>query len=289
MGCLLVSKKRYVGYKYESPTQEVGVIESKGLETVRRDSCGVVQSAMQASLETLFTSCDLSRVKLGLEKYWLHILENRVPLKDFVFAKEVRAPPAALVSAKAMAKDPRAEPRYAERVPYVVVNGPPGARLMDLVVSPAEYFDKRARYSINCHYYINKQIIPSLERLLLLLGANIRSWYANLPRSSVKARRHVFASPMRRDFRPIDSFYMSKHCRLCGAIGMATLCQDCTADPQRSLLALHTAASRHEQAEMTLRLACVACGDRDAFASCCNVACRVWNHARALETDKVTL
>ncbi|RLN98691.1 hypothetical protein BBJ28_00016228 [Nothophytophthora sp. Chile5] len=313
MGCLLVSKKRYVGYKYESPTQEVGVIESKGLETVRRDSCGVVQSAMQASLETLFTSCDLSRVKLELEKHWLRILENRVPLKDFVFAKEVRAPPAALVSAKAMAKDPRAEPRYAERVPYVVVNGPPGARLMDLVVSPAEYFDKRARYSINCHYYINKQvraavpccyfrrgltvgsvllalqIIPSLERLLLLLGANIRSWYANLPRSSVKARRHVLASPMRRDFRSIDSFYMSKHCRLCGAIGMATLCQDCTADPQRSLLALHTAASRHEQAEMTLRLACMACGDRDAFASCCNVVCRVRNHARALETDRVTL
>jgi DNA polymerase zeta len=90
MGCVLVSKKRYVGNKFESPTQGVGVIESKGLETVRRDSCGVVQHAMQASLEALFASSDLSKVKEGLEKYWLQILENRVPLKEFIFAKEVR-------------------------------------------------------------------------------------------------------------------------------------------------------------------------------------------------------
>ncbi|OWZ17640.1 DNA polymerase zeta catalytic subunit [Phytophthora megakarya] len=175
MGCVLVSKKRYVGNKFEAPNQDIGVIESKGLETVRRDSCGVVQNAMQASLETLFASSDLSKVKEGMEKYWLQILENRVALKEFIFAKEVRlgtysngsAPPAALVSTKAMGKDPRAEPRYAERVPYVVVNGPPGARLMDLVVSPDEYFDKRKRYSINYHYYINKQV-----RMLPLQGAS---------------------------------------------------------------------------------------------------------------------
>ncbi|KAL4099442.1 hypothetical protein PRIC1_007247 [Phytophthora ramorum] len=302
MGCVLVSKKRYVGNKFEYPQQEVGVIESKGLETVRRDSCGVVQHAMQASLEALFASCDLSKVKEGMEKYWLQILENRVPLKDFIFAKEVRlgtysngsAPPAALVGAKAMGKDPRAEPRYAERVPYVVVNGPPGARLMDLVVSPDEYFDKRKHYSVNYHYYINKQIIPSLERLFLLTGANIRSWYATLPRSSVKARQHVLeiatpARPFGRGFRSIDSFYMSKHCRLCGSIGNDTLCQECTANPQRSLLAIHTATTRHEKAAMALRLACTACADRDASTSCNNVSCRVWNHIKLFEVDKATL
>ncbi|CAH0515493.1 unnamed protein product [Peronospora belbahrii] len=244
MGCVLVSKKRYVGNKFESPTQEAGVLDSKGIETVRRDSCGVVQHAMQHSLEKLFASCDLSKVKEGLEKYWLQILENRIPLQEFIFAKEVclgtytsgSAPPAALVSTKAMGKDPRAEPRYAERVPYVVVNGPPGARLMDLVVSPSEYYDQQKRYSVNYHYYINKQIIPSLERLFLLTGANIRSWYAALPRSSVKARQQAYdnVTPTRRDFRSIDSFYMSKHCRLCGSVGNETLCKECIANPQRS-------------------------------------------------------
>jgi hypothetical protein len=42
-------------------------------------------------------------------------------------------PPAAVVAARAMAADPRAEPRYGERVAYVVVAGPPNARLVDLV------------------------------------------------------------------------------------------------------------------------------------------------------------
>lgn len=53
-----------------------------------------------------------------------------IPTQDFVFCKEVRLgtyspnasvlPPAAIVAAKAMAVDPRAEPRFAERIPYVV-------------------------------------------------------------------------------------------------------------------------------------------------------------------------
>ena len=34
--------------------------------------------------------------------------------------------------------DPRAEPQYGERVPYVVKAGAPGTRLIDRVVSPEE-------------------------------------------------------------------------------------------------------------------------------------------------------
>ena len=51
------------------------------------------------------------------------------------YASDVYMPPSAIVASKAMANDPRAEPKYCERVPYVVVAGPAGARLMDLVRS----------------------------------------------------------------------------------------------------------------------------------------------------------
>lgn len=80
-----------------------------------------------------------AQVKEYLERQWHKILANRVSVQDFVFAKEVRlgtyspkaavVPPAAIVAAKAMATDPRAEPRFAERVPYVVVYGEPGKLL----------------------------------------------------------------------------------------------------------------------------------------------------------------
>ncbi|MCI08554.1 DNA polymerase zeta catalytic subunit-like, partial [Trifolium medium] len=88
------------------------------------------------------------QVKTYLQRQWKRILSGRVSLKDFIFAKEVRLgtysarisslPPAAIVATKAMRVDRRAEPRYAERIPYVVIHGEPGARLVDMVVDPLE-------------------------------------------------------------------------------------------------------------------------------------------------------
>lgn len=40
--CVLQTKKRYVGYMYESPDQLEPVFDAKGIETVRRDGCPAV-------------------------------------------------------------------------------------------------------------------------------------------------------------------------------------------------------------------------------------------------------
>ena len=75
----------------------------------------------------------------------MKIMKGTVSIQDFCFAKEVRLgtysdrgrlPPGALISARRMLKDPRAEPQYGERIPYVVITGAPGARLMDRCVAP---------------------------------------------------------------------------------------------------------------------------------------------------------
>jgi len=34
---VLLAKKRYVGFKYESPDEEEPIFDAKGIETVRRD------------------------------------------------------------------------------------------------------------------------------------------------------------------------------------------------------------------------------------------------------------
>lgn len=66
-------------------------------------------------------------------------------------------PPAAVVAAKAMYEDPRAEPAHAERIPYCVVYGEPGARLVDMVVTPTVLTDSRGRRRLHAKYYITKQ------------------------------------------------------------------------------------------------------------------------------------
>ena len=40
--CILQTKKRYVGFAYESLDQKVPEFDAKGIETVRRDGCPAV-------------------------------------------------------------------------------------------------------------------------------------------------------------------------------------------------------------------------------------------------------
>ncbi len=49
--CVLLTKKRYVGFKYEDLAEEEPVFEAKGIETVRRDGCPAVGKIMEKSLK----------------------------------------------------------------------------------------------------------------------------------------------------------------------------------------------------------------------------------------------
>lgn len=48
--CFLISKKRYVGYSYEHINQKEPIFDSKGIETVRRDTCKAVQYILEKSI-----------------------------------------------------------------------------------------------------------------------------------------------------------------------------------------------------------------------------------------------
>lgn len=61
--CVLLTKKRYVGFMYEAPRQAAGVFDAKGIETVRRDTCSAVAKMLERSLRILFTSKDVSQVQ----------------------------------------------------------------------------------------------------------------------------------------------------------------------------------------------------------------------------------
>lgn len=61
-GCFLLTKKRYVGYSYESPDQIEPVFDAKGIETVRRDTCGAVAKTLEQSLRLFFEHQDLLEV-----------------------------------------------------------------------------------------------------------------------------------------------------------------------------------------------------------------------------------
>jgi len=297
--CFLLTKKRYVGYSYESPEQTEPIFDAKGIETVRRDTCEAVAKTMEKSLRLFFEHQDLSEVKVYLQRQWSRILSGRVSLKDFVFAKEVRLgtyatrgssslPPAAIVATKAMRADPRAEPRYAERIPYVVIHGEPGARLIDMVVDPMELLAIDSPFRLNDLYYINKQIIPALQRVFGLVGGNLNQWLIEMPRPvrEAFAKRPSYAPNPHRT--RIDYYYLSKHCILCGELVQASahLCNQCS---QKGAAAAATAVigrtSKTEREMQHLAAICQHCGGGDWSVKCTSLACSVFYERRKVQKE----
>lgn len=221
---------------------------------------------------------DFMQVKNYLQRQWRRILSGKISLQDFVFAKEVRLgtysarasslPPAAIVAIKAMQIDPRAEPQYGERIPYVVIHGEPGARLVDMVVNPYILLDINSPYRLNELYYINKQIIPALQRVFGLVGADLKHWFSELPRlvrPTLAKCHYVSHSKSLNEFdydtmsetskmvqakrSRIDTYYISKHCILCGYLAQASsyLCSKCLKKEPVVAIAVIGKASRLER------------------------------------------
>lgn len=300
--CFLLTKKRYVGYSYENPDQSEPVFDAKGIETVRRDTCGAVAKTMEKSIRLFFEHQDIAEVKKYLQRQWTRILSGRVSLQDFVFAKEVRLgsycsrgstslPPAAIVATKAVRADPRAEPCYAERIPYVVVHGEPGARLVDMVVDPMELLASDSPFRLNDLYYINKQIIPALQRIFGLVGANLNQWLIEMPRPvrEAFAKRPGHAANLLRT--RIDYYYLSKHCILCGELVQASahLCNHCSQKGTAAATAVIGRTSKLERETQHLAAICRHCGGDDWGVDCTSLACPVFYERRKAQKDLQSL
>ncbi|XP_027107695.1 DNA polymerase zeta catalytic subunit isoform X2 [Coffea arabica] len=299
--CFLLTKKRYVGYSYESPDQSKPKFDAKGIETVRRDTCDAVSKTMEQSLRLYFEQQDIDKVNAYLLRQWTRIISGRVSLQDFVFAKEVRLgtyssrasslPPSAIVATKAMRADPRAEPRYAERVPYVVVHGEPGARLVDLVVDPMELLALDSHYRLNEVYYIRKQIIPALQRVFGLVGADLNRWFSDMPRPEREAvgKRHFYAPNQHRT--RIDFYYLSRHCILCGALVQASsyLCHNCSKSEATVATALIGRTAKLEKDIQHLAAICRHCGGGDwlleSGVKCTSLACSIFYERRKVQKE----
>ncbi|KAE9987820.1 hypothetical protein EG327_003611 [Venturia inaequalis] len=273
--CVLLAKKRYVGFKYEHPSQTEPEFDAKGIETVRRDGTPAEQKIEEKALKLLFRTQDLSQVKAYFQSQCSKIMQGRVSVQDFLFAKEVKLgtysdrgipPPGALIATKRMLADSRMEPQYGERIPYVVITGAPGARLIDRCVDP-ERLLKDDQVELDAEYYINKNLIPPLERIFNLVGANVRSWFDEMPKvqriRSIRAPAQLLNTAAANEGnsvakKTLESYLHSTTCLVCRSKlpppqpGVALpaaaqvqesplpICEDCASRPEKSLYALKT-------------------------------------------------
>ena len=271
--CVLLAKKRYVGFKYESKSQKEPEFDAKGIETVRRDGTPAEQKIEEKALKLLFRTADLSQVKSYFQKQCTKIMTGRVSIQDFCFAREVKLgtysdkgppPPGALISTRRMLEDPRAEPQYGERVPYVVITGAPGARLIDRCVAP-DVLLQNDHVELDAEYYISKNLIPPLERIFNLVGANVRQWYDEMPKFQRTRRvdRALVSDEHENAIvkKTLESYLKTSSCLVCRRKieEEEPICNDCLGQPHASLLILRARLNHAEKRRDKVAVICRSC------------------------------
>lgn len=146
---------------------------------------------------------------------------------NFDLSEKGVPPPGAAVAYRRILKDPRDEPQYAERVPYLISNAD-GRRLIDRARMPEELLSNRS-LSIDTEYYIRNLLIPPLSRIFNLVGADVEEWYDSMPKTKrlgkydkvggqMANKGHGKGKPGRTkgSGSRIDSHFKSSHCVVCG-------------------------------------------------------------------------
>ncbi|KAL1679814.1 hypothetical protein EV122DRAFT_276721 [Schizophyllum commune] len=297
--CVLLAKKRYVGFKYESVDEAEPGFDAKGIETVRRDGVAAQQKMTENCLKILFRTQDLSQVKDYCLRSWTKLMENRASVQDFVFAKEVRMgtysdkgppPPGVTVAARKQAADPNAEPHYAERVRYVIARGLPGSRLVERAFDPLEFLNN-SQLRLDAVYYITRVLMPPLERIFNLVGADIQQWYDQMPKVKDATQGSPRKWSPRKGDQPtmglldtlvnIEEHFQDYSCLRCGELAYDGVCDDCRTIPQTTAADLLTTIRTHELRSMQIQTICASCSKTPQAESiaCESLDCP-WMYAR---------
>ena len=283
--CILQTKKRYVGYMYETRDQTKPIYDAKGIETVRRDGIPATVKMLEKTIRILFETKNLSEVKQYVLNQFRKLQAGSVCIRDLTFAKEFRGlrgyrptacVPALELTRQGMRLDRRAVARVGERVPYVVVYGEPGLPLIQLVRSPDTVLEQ-PHLRLNCVYYITKVIVPALNRCLLLVGADAMAWYSQLPKKaptkSLIDTLRVGSDLQNRGRRQVISqYFAARRCIACGDTCVKALCNECSRDRSRAVILVSAQLGKLERDAEARALVCVTCAGW-AGRSCVSLDC----------------
>jgi DNA polymerase zeta len=275
--CILQTKKRYVGWMYESPS-DTPIVDDKGIETMRSDQCPVVANTLRDALKTLFRTPQgagferraSQRVRKCLQRWWKKILRGDLPISEYIFSRKVRSgykvlPPHMEVAMKKARKDPMSMPLPREYVAYVIVCGTSVSdkhKIVDLAVSPEEVVWS---YNIRInHLFYARHTLQVLDRMFKLAGWSVQLWYNEIPRPSFKHRlAGRFSGPARgHRGKDITQHFQSAHCYLCDdrmTIGTQFVCALCMEDRGRARYLIELKVSQKERVRAAAVSTCLQC------------------------------
>uniref|UniRef100_A0A7S1B342 DNA polymerase n=1 Tax=Corethron hystrix TaxID=216773 RepID=A0A7S1B342_9STRA len=137
---LLMNKKRYAGLMW-TQTDKYDYMDTKGLETVRRDNCALVREVIQTSLDKILIGRDVPGAIDYVKSQISDLLQNKMDISRLVITKSLnKGAEYALglggkkedykvkqahveLAARMKKRDPGSAPQMGDRVPYVMCAG----------------------------------------------------------------------------------------------------------------------------------------------------------------------
>jgi len=165
---LLINKKRYAGLYWTNPNK-YDKLDSKGIETVRRDNCRLVQTVIETCLHKLLIDRDVNGAQEFVKRTIADLLQNKVDLSNLVITKalsksDYTGKQAHVELAERMRqRDAGSAPALGDRVAYVIVKGANRAAAYEKSEDPIYVLENNI--PIDTKYYLDNQLSKPLMRI----------------------------------------------------------------------------------------------------------------------------
>ncbi|KAL2011284.1 hypothetical protein VTN00DRAFT_4002 [Thermoascus crustaceus] len=165
---LLINKKRYAGL-YWTNTKKYDKMDSKGIETVRRDNCRLVQNVIETVLHKILIDRDIDGAQEYVKETISDLLQNKIDMSKLVITKalsksDYTAKQAHVELAERMRKrDAGSAPTLGDRVAYVIVKGAGGSKNYERSEDPLYVLENNI--PIDTKYYLDNQLANPLGRI----------------------------------------------------------------------------------------------------------------------------
>lgn len=285
---LLISKKRYAGQLWTNPDAP-DKMDTKGVESVRRDNCRLVANVIDSVLRILLEERDLNAAVSYVKGVIGELLQNRLDISLLVVSKQLTKAEGkyesntahSVLAEKMRRRDPGTAPSLGDRVPYVITRGVKSQPAYDRAEDPLYALDHNV--AIDNAYYLDNMLRKPLERI----------FEAMLPPAAVAAlfsgdhTRSIFVpTPTARSGGMMRFTRVALSCLGCkSAIPSGALCKHC-APREAEIYARLLGRSRSlEAAFASLWTECQRCmGSVCQEVLCSNVDCPIFY--RRLKTQK---
>ena len=156
-------------------------MDTKGLETVRRDNCALVRDIIQTSLNKILIERDTKGAMDYVKSQISSLLQNKMDISQLVITKSLnKGAEYALglggkkedykvkqahveLAARMRKRDAGSAPQMGDRVPYVIITGAKGAQTYEKAEDPIYVLEQNL--PIDCKWYLTNQLSKPLIRI----------------------------------------------------------------------------------------------------------------------------